>query len=494
MPETPSPRHRLTGLNPGALMAHGLAGDSPQEVEVVGIEIETPLGRGGMGAVYLGRQVSLDREVAVKVLARELADDPMFLERLEREARVMARLRHPNIVTVHDFQRTDDGAAIVMEFVAGGSLREKMRSHPNGLPVAEALSILRQIAAGLEAAHEAGIIHRDMKPENVLIDDDGTARVTDFGIALPLNEKATRLTLTGTTIGTVDYMAPEQFRSDEADARLDVYALGVMAYELLTGRTPRGSFDPPHLLRSAIPYSMSLAVMRALRPNPDDRFPSIGAFMLELHQPKRRRWPWLLGAMVCMLVVVIYALSQPTKPEPGPWRDAIAGTRIWEDVISGSWQRDDGVLTSGDEICIVKLEENLPDSYDVSMKFTRLRGEFSVALFFRSGGQVASAEMDAWREGLAGVQMLGSEDLTAGYGFRFPLENGRTYEMLVEVRPGKVRMTIDGQFKKEFDHHGQTLSTTPPWEWNPEQLPAALAIGSYMGSTRFEKIEWREVK
>jgi serine/threonine protein kinase len=481
-------------LKPDALMAQGLSA-AESVIEVAGIEIETPLGRGGMGAVYLGRQLSLDREVAVKVLAGELADDPQFLERLEREARVMARLRHPNIVAVHDFQRTEDGAAIVMEFVEGGSLREKLQQHPNGLPVAEALRILRQIAAGLEAAHASGVIHRDMKPENVLLDAAGTARVTDFGLALPLHEGSTRLTLSGTAVGTVDYMAPEQFRGAEADARLDVFALGVMAYELLTGRTPRGSFDPPHRVRKEISAQLGAAVMRALRPEPTERFASIADFMNALHEPARRRvWPWLL-TLVSVLAGVPALMSWTASTEvAGEWRDAAAGTRIWEDVLRGDWRNENGVLTSGADICVVKLEDELPESYDVRMRLTRLEGEYSTALFFRSGGRMATAELDAWDEGLAGVQMINGQDLTSGYGFRFPLVNGEPHELLVEVRPDEVRVSVDGEFKKTFVTKGLPLGITPAWELGPTPRPMALALGSYQSPTRFESVEWRPVE
>lgn len=475
-------------------MAQGMTAEE-SVIEVAGIEIETPIGRGGMGAVYLGRQLSLDREVAVKVLASELADDPQFLERLEREARVMARLRHPNIVAVHDFQRTEDGAAIVMEFVEGGSLREKLQQHPNGLPVAEALRILRQIAAGLEAAHASGVIHRDMKPENVLLDAEGTARVTDFGLALPLHEASTRLTLSGTAVGTVDYMAPEQFLGVEADARLDVFALGVMAYELLTGKTPRGSFDPPHRVRKDIPAHVSVAVMRALRPEPAERFTSISDFMKALHAvPKRSVWPWLVVLMLVLVSAWAFMNNQNAPADlPGEWRDAAAGTRIWEDVIRGEWRNENGVLTSGSDICIVKLEDELPESYDVRLRLTRLEGQYSTALFFRSSGRMASVELDAWKEGLAGVQMINGQDLTAGYGFRFPLVNGEAHDLLIEVRPHEVRVTVDGEFKKAFVTKNLPLTITPAWELGPNTRPMALALGSYMSPTRFEKVEWRPV-
>ncbi len=466
----------------------------PAEVVLDGIEVDASIGRGGMGEVYLGRQVSLDRDVAVKVLASELASDPLFLERLEREARVMARLRHPNIVAVHDFRRAEGRAAIVMEFIDGGSLREKMRGHPNGLPVDEALRLLRQIAAGLQEAHAAGIIHRDMKPENVLVDRSGKAMVTDFGLALPLHEQTTRFTLTGAAVGTMDYMAPEQLRGAAMDARLDVYALGVIAYELLTGTTPRGSFDAPQRVRADVPAHVSHAVMLALRPDPAERLPSIGAFIRLLDAPRRKRWPWVAATLAAAVAIIVAILwPKPPPPAPGPWRDAIAGTRIREDVISGDWVYASGTLTSGADICIVKLEQDLPASYDVRMVFTRNSGVYSVGLFFAAGGMVASAEIDSWGEELAGVQTINGEDLRNGYGFRFPLTNGRRCELLLEVRRDTVRITLDGELKKTFAIAGKTLGVTDPWMWNPKSRPAALAIGSYQSPTRFESVEWREV-
>jgi hypothetical protein len=239
---------------------------------------------------------------------------------------------------------------------------------------------------------------------------------------------------------------------------------------------------------------VSLAVMRALRPNPSERFASIEAFVLALHEvsvPRRSLWPWLLGLFVVIAGITWAVWPEDNALQPGPWRDAIAGTRVYEDVISGDWQNEDGILSSNEQISIVKLENDLPESYDVRMKFTRLSGEHSVALFFRANGTTGSAELDAWREGLAGVQLIDGEDLTKGYGFRFPLQNGRAYELLVEVRPNLVRMSVDGVFQKEFDLTGKILRTTAPWEWDSVARPVALGLGSYMSPTRFEKVEWR---
>ena len=176
---------------------------------------------------------------------------------------------------------------------------------------------------------------------------------------------------------------------------------------------------------------------------------------------------------------------------PHEWRDAAAGTRIWEDVIRGDWRNDNGVLTSGAEICLVKLEDDLPEAYDVRLRVTRLSGQYSTALFFRSGGRMASVELDAWKEGLAGVQMINGQDLTAGYGFRFPLVNGEPHDLLIEVRPDEVRVTVDGQFKKAFITEDLPLAITPAWELGPNPRPMALGLGSYQSPTRFEKVEWR---
>lgn len=480
-------------------MAHGLMAADVEgtEIKVEGVEIEAPLGRGGMGTVYLGRQVRLDREVAVKVLARELANDPLFLERLEREARVMARLRHPNIVAVHDFHRDGESAAIVMELVEGGTLRDKLRDHPNGLPVDEALRIVRQIAAGLTMAHAEGVIHRDMKPENVLIAESGAAMVSDFGLAMPLNDDSARLTLTGTAVGTVDYMAPEQLKGTEVDVRIDIYALGVIAYELLTGQTPRGSFDPPHVLRKEVSNTISAAVMRALRPRAQDRFASVNEFILALEDraPTRRAiWPWLVLLMLVLAAGAwVYLNEEEPRPNLGPWRDASAGFRMWEDSYRGSWVNENGVLTANDDICIARLETELPESYDVRLRFTRLEGVHSIALFFRTRGGIGSAEVDAWNEGLAGVQEIAGQDLKAGYGFRFPLVNGEDHEMLIEVRPDEVRMNLDGKFQKAFSTKDKSLSISPAWEWDTAAKPMALGIGCYKSPTRFDSVVWREV-
>jgi serine/threonine-protein kinase len=247
---------------------------------IPGYELLERLGEGGMGEVFLARQLSLDREVAVKLVRRELLAEEWFLERLEREARLLARLRHPHLVTVHDFLRLPDGTAVVvMELVEGGSLRDRLRAAPDGLPLDEAVTLIRQVAAALAAAHAEGVVHRDIKPENVLLDAAGQVRVTDFGMALSLAPGAQRLTRTGATLGTPGYLAPEQLTGADTDARTDLFALGVLLYEMLTGRLPLGSFEPPRAVRPEIPAAVETALLRALKPNPADRPQDVAAWL-----------------------------------------------------------------------------------------------------------------------------------------------------------------------------------------------------------------------
>jgi non-specific serine/threonine protein kinase len=201
--------------------------------------IEAPIGAGGMGEVYRARQLALDRTVAIKVLPPAASADAE--RRFEREARAIARLRHPHVVTVHDLGRAPEvGAYLVMEYVDGRSLRAELRRE-GALPVAEAIALVRQVCNGVQAAHEAGVIHRDLKPENVLLEGASErviAKVADFGIAKLATAGVEALTRTGAIMGTGAYMSPEQCRGEPLDARSDVYALGCILYELLTGRPP----------------------------------------------------------------------------------------------------------------------------------------------------------------------------------------------------------------------------------------------------------------
>lgn len=227
-------------------------------------EILELIGRGGMGFVYKARQLHLGREVALKLLPEKLSTDPYFAERFMREARVLARLNHPNIVMVHDFGHTGGFYYLVMEFVDGLNLRQAMRM--GKFSPAEALAIVPKICDALQYAHEEGVLHRDIKPENILLDARGRVKIADFGIAKIVGEEKGPITLTGTgaSLGTPHYMAPEQFENPAlVDHRADIYSLGVVFYEMLTGELPLGRFSAPSA-RADLDERIDAIVLRAL--------------------------------------------------------------------------------------------------------------------------------------------------------------------------------------------------------------------------------------
>jgi beta-lactam-binding protein with PASTA domain/tRNA A-37 threonylcarbamoyl transferase component Bud32 len=245
--------------------------------------VEARLARGGMASVYLATDTRLDRRVAVKVMHPGLAEDPDFVARFNREARASARLSHPDIVAVYD-QGDDDGQAfLVMEYVPGATLREVLRGQGR-LDAGEALAVMDHVLAALAAAHDAGLVHRDVKPENVLVTADGRVKVADFGLARAVTGH--QLTAAdGALLGTAAYLAPEQVRHGAADARTDVYAAGIMLFELLTGRPPYSDgpavvvanrhvsedVPPPSSIAAGVPAELDALVIAATAREPDER-------------------------------------------------------------------------------------------------------------------------------------------------------------------------------------------------------------------------------
>lgn len=229
------------------------------------------LGQGGMGVVYAAHQKELDRPVALKLLAPEVAQEPGFAERFRREARVLAALKHPGIVTVYDFGQQGPWFFFAMEKIDGSSLRQLMRER--ALSARESLAIVSQICEVLQYAHEHGVVHRDIKPENVLVDKAGRVRVLDFGLSKVAGATPSdALTRTDQVMGTPHYMAPEQWeRPAEVDHRADIYALGVVFYELLTGELPLGRFEAPSQ-RVEVDVRLDEIVLRSLAKNPSLRY------------------------------------------------------------------------------------------------------------------------------------------------------------------------------------------------------------------------------
>jgi serine/threonine protein kinase len=251
--------------------------------------VKSELGRGGMGAVYLAEQPGLGREVAIKELIQSAATDPVALKRFLQEAQVMARTSHPNLVQVHDLELTGDANYIVLEFVRGKSLRDWLNRGP--IPPPQVFAIMDGVLQALDYAHKHAIVHRDMKPENVLLSDEGMVKVADFGIARLTDDTGVggTATKTGTTVGTPQYMSPEQVSSSKVDGRSDIYSAGIMFYELVAGQPPftasesDGPFTlmakhvqappkPPSVHRPGLDTGLEEVILKAISKRPEERF------------------------------------------------------------------------------------------------------------------------------------------------------------------------------------------------------------------------------
>jgi serine/threonine protein kinase len=238
--------------------------------------VQAQVGIGGMGTVYRGTQLSLGRPVAIKVLRVSDGYDFAFEDRFRREARAMAALNHPNIVAIYDYGHLGtEFLFFVMEFVDGTDLGEIM--HQRRMTPELALQLLPQICAGLEYAHLKGIVHRDIKPANIMLTRQGEVKITDFGLAKDVMRSASMATETHMVMGTPEYAAPEQFNAHrEVDHRADIYALGVLMYQMLTGALPRGSWQPPSVLRPGLDARLDGIIVRALMTDRQYRFQSVG--------------------------------------------------------------------------------------------------------------------------------------------------------------------------------------------------------------------------
>jgi eukaryotic-like serine/threonine-protein kinase len=340
--------------------------------------IERELGRGGMATVYLARDIKHDRLVALKVLRPELAQT-LGPERFHREIETVARLQHPHILTVHDSGETAGQLWFTMPFVEGESLRDRLRREQQ-LPVEVALRIATEAARALQYAHEHGVIHRDVKPENLLLTKDGSALVGDFGIARALSAGDDRLTETGISVGTPAYMSPEQGAGDRhLDPRSDVYSLATVLYEMLAGEPPftgataqalnarrlAGEVPPLRHVRPSVPESVEQAVIRALAPVPADRFASAAEFARALEPT--------VGTPTATPTAPLASAVRTGRGRAAArvWRVPIAVMALGLGVFIGlgvlfAWRRSHSGVgeTGGAKVLAVLPFENLGDSAD----------------------------------------------------------------------------------------------------------------------------------
>jgi len=245
--------------------------------------VDTMIATGGMSAVYRGLDLRLDRPVALKIMESRYAGDSQFLTRFQREARAVARLKDPGLVAVYDQGIDGQHPFLVMELIEGGTLRELLRER-GPMPPHAVAAVLRPVLGGLAVAHRAGLVHRDIKPENVLISDDGDVKIADFGLVRAVADA--KITSTSVILGTAAYLSPEQVSTGDATPRSDVYSVGILAYELLTGKTPftgdsalavayqRMDTDvsPPGKVIAGVPTQFDNLVLRATASEPAERY------------------------------------------------------------------------------------------------------------------------------------------------------------------------------------------------------------------------------
>jgi serine/threonine protein kinase len=293
----PTPQSSFPGQDAATMRLMPVYGDTPTtpptpagERRIGKYIIKRELGRGGMGAVYLAEQPGLGREVAIKELVPSAAADPTALKRFLQEAQVMARTSHPNLVQVHDLEQIGAANYIVLEFVRGKSLRDWLNR--GEIPMPQVFAVMHGVLQALDYAHRHAIVHRDMKPENVLLSDEGAVKVADFGIARLTDDSIApgqTATKTGTTVGTPQYMSPEQVASSKVDGRSDLYSAGIMFYELVVGQPPftatesDGPFTlmakhvqappkPPSVHKPGLDMRLEEVILKALSKRPEERY------------------------------------------------------------------------------------------------------------------------------------------------------------------------------------------------------------------------------
>ena len=544
------------------------------------LEILECLGRGGMGVVYKARQKTLNRVVALKLLAPERVRDPQFAERFASEAQALAALNHPNIVTVHDFGQAGGFYYLLMEFVDGVNLRQAMKAAR--FTPEQALAIVPPVCEALQYAHEHGIVHRDIKPENLLLDKEGRVKIADFGIAKMLLNGGSDVGLADSQpSGTPRYMAPEQKDRRRTDHRADIYSLGVVLYEMLTGELPGKPIEPPSR-KVQIDVRLDEVVLRALEKEPERRYQTAAQVKTMVEtimttQPSQTMSPilsgladaqptattegilrWVKGPAVGLLAVAVFTgivallafrisdaikggalvrLPDKTKPEaanvaalpqtPGPnpaspvkfvppaalaaaqeakgetlsaddpnWTRAVNLLRLIDptrDAVKGDWRIEQGALVcSAGTFVRLQIPYIVPEEYDLQTRFTPVEGNQALRVILAKSGRqflwVMGDQFDKYFGFWMDNQGWATNPTTVKSGAR--MENGRTYQLIIQVRKDNLAVTFNGKpivrWKTDYQH----LSNNEGWNLRDDSL---LGIATSKSKIRFHSIDLLEI-
>ena len=511
-----------------------------------GLRVIELAGRGGMGAVYRAEQTRLGRAVAVKILPSAATPDPLAAERFEREARVLSGINHPHVLQIHDFGALPDGMLyLVTEWADGGDLAKLLEKKPH--PLAEACGWVAQIASALDAAHARGVVHRDLKPANVLVRADGRLALADFGLAHAQGAGfTTTLTLSGMVFGTFDYMAPEQLGAGgPVTAATDVYALGVMTYQMLTGRVPKGAYARPSRLTGA-PVAVDELIDAAMANDPKARPASAGEFARRLAEAarsgrggaaakggRRSLLPAIVGVGALAIAGALWVTSRPEagpapsapvlapEPEPAtpsaqvvsilpiqsaaeaplkkspadavPWTWLLPSVRVPTDVANGAWMKNGDELVAGNDVCTLRLPVRVATdfNYDVAVEFTRKAGRHSVGVFLPTSAGTGVFELDAWEQGLGGIQMINGQDMRA-HGQHFPasLKNGAKQQLVLQVRGARISAVWNGEPRMTWNLAGRTFSNNWLWDAGADM---GLGLCAWKSPTVFHRVAYRAV-
>lgn len=515
---------------------------SDDDPDVPGCEVTGFLGRGGMGAVYRARQQSLNRMVAVKLLSAPPDHGGMdFAGRFRVEAQAMARLAHPNIVSVHDFGSTRDGRFFyVMELVEGTDLARRILD-AGRLPPPEALRILLAVCAALECAHAQGVVHRDIKPSNILISQAGVVKVADFGLAKVDDPATASLTLSGTTMGSHGYAAPEVFvKAGTADHRADIYSLGVLLYQMLTGNLPRGMFKLPSEKVPGLDARLDEVICKAMEEDREDRYQSVAEMRGPLeevyasftapipaitpaddakeHPHARRaagmvvRLSWRRAALAAAAMLILGTalwhwnkpdaadIGQTEPPHEEGWQNLLTPLDTKKQSVIGHWAVENGVMSNRYDTgtAVIELPVEAPVNYDLRVKITPQSNTDGYLVFaLRHGAHAGAMVIDDSHEPCAGFESAGGKrkiEMAETVHRRTPfLPLGLTYDLLFQVRDEGLLVHLNGEPLYRWKGDWSQAALEGPWLPPKHGGRPFIGLGCQSGKIQVHAVEHHPV-